>query len=358
MFSSPESVLDSFIHTAMFPDTCYGVESGGDPEDIVKLTYEDYLAFYHKYYHPSNSYIYLYGDMDMAEKLKWLDEEYLGKYDRKEIDSEIRIQKKFKEPIEREIFYSVSESESLDHATYLSINTQAGNELSPKEYVAFQILEYVLLDAPGAPLKKALLDAGIGDDIMGGYEYGILQPYFSVIAKNAEREQKDEFVKVVKSTLRKLVDGGIEKKSLKAGINNYEFQYREADYGSAPKGLMYGLWSLDSWLYDGKPTLHLEYQKTFDYLKKAVEEGYFEQLIHRYLLDNPHEAVITVRPRVNQTAEEDRNLAERLKTYKESLGREELEALAARTRQLKEYQEEPSQQEDLEKSSYAAAGGH
>lgn len=134
-----------------------------------------------------------------------------------------------------------------------------------------------------------------------------------------------------------------------AGLNLYEFRYREADYGSAPKGLMYGLWSLDSWLYDGKPTLHLEYQKTFDYLKKAVEEGYFEQLIHRYLLDNPHEAVITVRPRVNQTAEEDRNLAERLKTYKESLGREELEALAARTRQLKEYQEEPSQQEDLEK---------
>ena len=93
-----------------------------------------------------------------------------------------------------------------------------------------------------------------------------------------------------------------------AGLNLYEFRYREADYGSAPKGLMYGLWSLDSWLYDGKPTLHLEYQKTFDYLKKAVEEGYFEQLIHRYLLDNPHEAVITVRPRVNQTAEEDRNL--------------------------------------------------
>lgn len=134
-----------------------------------------------------------------------------------------------------------------------------------------------------------------------------------------------------------------------AGLNLYEFRYREADYGSAPKGLMYGLWSLDSWLYDGKPTLHLEYQKTFDYLKKAVEEGYFEQLIHRYLLDNPHEAVITVRPRVNQTAEEDRNLAERLKAYKESLGREELEALAARTRQLKEYQEEPSRQEDLEK---------
>lgn len=275
VFSSPESVLDSYIHTAMFPDTCYGVESGGDPEDIVKLNYEDYLAFYHKYYHPSNSYIYLYGDMDMTEKLRWLDEEYLGKYDRKEIDSEIQIQKKFKEPIEREIFYSVSESESLDHATYLSINTQAGNELSQKEYVAFQILEYVLLDAPGAPLKKALLDAGIGDDIMGGYEYGILQPYFSVIAKNAEREQKDEFVKIVKAELKKLADGGIDKKCLKAGINNYEFQYREADYGSTPKGLMYGLQCLDSWLYGGDPMMHLEYEDTFAALKKRRGQRIF-----------------------------------------------------------------------------------
>ena len=327
VFSAPESVLDSYIHTAMFPDTCYGVESGGDPEDIVKLTYEDYLAFYHKYYHPSNSYIYLYGDMDMTEKLRWLDEEYLGKYDRKEIDSEIQIQKKFKEPIEREIFYSVSESESLDHATYLSINTQAGNELSPKEYVAFQILEYVLLDAPGAPLKKALLDAGIGDDIMGGYEYGILQPYFSVIAKNAEREQKDEFVKVVKSTLKRLADGGIDEKSLKAGINNYEFQYREADYGSAPKGLMYGLQCLDSWLYGGDPMMHLEYEDTFAALKEGADNGYFEGLIKTYLLDNPYEAVVIASPKKNLTARIEEQTAKKLKEYKNSLSEAEIEAL-------------------------------
>ena len=327
VFSSPESVLDSYIHTAMFPDTCYGVESGGDPEDIVKLTYEDYLAFYHKYYHPSNSYIYLYGDMDMTEKLRWLDEEYLGKYDRKEIDSEIQIQKKFKEPIEREIFYSVSESESLDHATYLSINTQAGNELSPKEYVAFQILEYVLLDAPGASLKKALLDAGIGDDIMGGYEYGILQPYFSVIAKNAEREQKDEFVKIVKAELKKLADGGIDKKCLKAGINNYEFQYREADYGSTPKGLMYGLQCLDSWLYGGDPMMHLEYEDTFAALKKGADSGYFEGLIRTYLLDNPYEAVVIASPKKNLAARIEEQTAKKLKEYKDSLSKEEIEGI-------------------------------
>ena len=215
--------------------------------------------------------------------------------------------------------------------------------------MAFQILEYVLLDAPGAPLKKALLDAGIGDDIMGGYEYGILQPYFSVIAKNAEREQKDEFVKVVKSTLRKLVDGGIEKKSLKAGINNYEFQYREADYGSAPKGLMYGLQCLDSWLYGGDPMMHLEYEETFTALKEGADHGYFEGLIRTYLLDNPYEAVVIASPKKNLTARIEEQTAKKLKEYKDSLSKEEIDALVRQTKELKEYQDTPSPKEDLEK---------
>lgn len=350
-FSSPESVLDRFTRNVLFPDTTYSNESGGDPAVIPQLTYEKFIAFHRNYYHPANSYIYLYGDMDMAQKLTWLDQEYLGHYDRKDChaDSAIAMQQPFEQPVQREITYSVTEEEGTKDRTYLSISTVVGTDLEPVLYVAFQILEYTLINAPGATLKQALIDAGIGQDILGGYDCGILQPYFSIIAKNANPEQKGEFLAVVKGTLRRLADQGIDRKSLLAGLNLYEFRYREADYVSAPKGLMYGLWSLDSWLYGGKPTLHLEYQKTFDYLKKAVEEGYFEQLIHRYLLDNPHEAVITVRPRVNQTAEEDRNLAEKLKAYKESLGRKELETLAARTRQLKEYQEEPSRQEDLEK---------
>ena len=347
--SSPESVLDRYTRAVMFPDTCYGFESGGDPEDIVKLTYEDYLAFYRKYYHPSNSYIYLYGDMDMAEKLKWLDEEYLSKYEKEQVDSEIQIQPAFKEPVEREFFYSVSESEDLEHATYLSVNTSAGNELSPKEYIAFQVLEYVLLDAPGAPLKKALLDAGIGDDIMGGYENGILQPYFSVIAKNADREQKGEFLAVVKGTLRKLALTGLNEKSLRAGINYYEFQYREADFGSAPKGLMYGLQCLDSWLYGGDPMMHLEYEDTFAALKKGVEEGYFEGLISKYLLDNPYEAVVIASPKRNLTARVEEQTARRLKGYKDSLSREEIEELIRQTKELKEYQDTPSPKEELEK---------
>lgn len=287
----------------------------------------------------------------MAEKLAWLDEAYLSKYDRADftLDSRIPMQEAFKEPIEREITYSVTAEEGVNGRTYLSLNTVVGTDLDPELYVAFQILEYTLIDAPGAPLKQALIDAHIGQDILGGYDNGILQPCFSVIAKNAERDQKGEFLSVIKGTLRRLADQGIDKKSLLAGLNYYEFRYREADYGSAPKGLMYGLWSMDSWLYDGDPMLHLQYQKTFDFLKKAAGEGYFEDLIRRYLLDNPHEACIIVSPSVDQTAREDQALAEKLEILRASLTEEERERIVRSTKELKAYQEEPSSQEDLEK---------
>ena len=348
-YSSPESLLDSVTQKTLFPDTCYGKDSGGDPVHIPELSYEKFLDFHRTYYHPSNSYIYLYGDMDMAEKLAWLDEEYLSHYEERPVDSRIREQKAFEKPVEREFSYSITDGESGEDATYLSVNTVVGDDLDPKLYVAFQILEYTLLDAPGAPLKQALIDAGIGKDILGGYESGILQPFFSVIAKDANKEQKGEFLAIVKGALRKLADQGINRKSLLAGMNYFEFKYREADYGSAPKGLMYGLQCLDSWLYDGDPMTHLCYQETFDFLKKEVENGYFEQLIKDYLLDNPFEAVIVVAPEKNLTAKEDEKLAKKLADYKASLSEEELEKLVKATRELKEYQDTPSTPEILAK---------
>lgn len=348
-YSSPESLLDSVTQKTLFPDTCYGKDSGGDPVHIPELSYEKFLDFHRTYYHPSNSYIYLYGDMDMAEKLTWLDEEYLSHYEERPVDSRIREQKAFEKPVEREFSYSITDGESGEDATYLSVNTVVGDDLDPKLYVAFQILEYTLLDAPGAPLKQALIDAGIGKDILGGYESGILQPFFSVIAKDANKEQKGEFLAIVKGTLRKLADQGINRKSLLAGMNYFEFKYREADYGSAPKGLMYGLQCLDSWLYDGDPMTHLCYQETFDFLKKEVENGYFEQLIKDYLLDNPFEAVIVVAPEKNLTTKEDEKLAKKLADYKASLSEEELEKLVKATRELKEYQDTPSTPEILAK---------
>ena len=349
-FSSPEGVLDRVILNSLFPDTSYANESGGDPEVIPELTYEQFLDFHRKYYHPSNSYIYLYGDMDMEEKLRWLDENYLSEFDRIQVDSKIKYQEPFSEMKEVVKEYSIASDESEADNTYLSYNKVIGTSLDEKLYLAFQILDYALLSAPGAPLKKALIDAEIGKDIMGSYDNGVYQPVFSVIAKNANLEQKEAFVRVIEETLRDIVKNGVDEKALRAGINYYEFRFREADFGSYPRGLMYGLQLFDSWLYDEeKPFIHMEALPTFEFLKSQVGTGYFEELIQKYLLDNTHGAVVIIRPERGRTARMDRELADKLEACKQSLSFEEREALVKATAELEAYQEEESSPEDLAK---------
>ena len=349
-FSSPEGVLDRVILNSLFPDTSYANESGGDPDVIPELTYEQFLDFHRKYYHPSNSYIYLYGDMDMEEKLRWLDEKYLSEFDAAEVDSEIKYQEPFGEMREVVQEYSITSDESEEDKTYLSWNKVIGTSLDEKLYLAFQILDYALLSAPGAPLKKALVDAGVGKDIMGSYDNGVYQPLFSVIAKNANVEQKEEFIRVIEDTLREIAEKGMDKKALRAGINYHEFRFREADFGNYPRGLMYGLQLYDSWLYDeAKPFIHMQAIPTFEFLKSQVDTGYFEDLIRTYLLENTHGAVVIIRPERGRTARMDRELAEKLKAYKESLSPEEVQKLVDDTHELEQYQEEESGPEDLAK---------
>lgn len=349
-FSSPEGVLDRVILNSLFPDTSYAYESGGDPEEIPNLTYEQFLDFHRKYYHPSNSYIYLYGDMDMEEKLKWLDENYLCEFDAAEVDSEICFQKPFDNMIEVEKTYSISSEETEEENTYLSYNKVIATSLDEKLYQAFQILDYALLSAPGAPLKKALMDAGIGKDIMGSYDNGIYQPIFSIIAKNAEPQQKEQFVQVIEDTLRKIVEDGIDRKALEAGINYHEFRFREADFGNYPKGLMYGLDLFDSWLYDEKkPFIHMQAIPTFAFLKEQIGTRYFEDLIQKWILDNPHGSMVIVKPERGRTARMDRELDEKLQTYKAGLSPDEVEKLARDTAELIVYQESEDAREDMEK---------
>ncbi len=347
-FSSPEGVLDRVVLNSLFPDTSYRNESGGDPEVIPELTYEQFLDFHRKYYHPSNSYIYLYGDMDMAEKLEWLDKEYLSHFDAMEIDSKIQKQEAFAERKEVEIAYPVSSNESEEDNTYLSYNKVIGTSLDRNLYLAFEILDYALLSAPGAPLKKALVDAGIGKDIMGSYDNGIYQPVLSIVAKNANQEQKEEFISVIEDTLKSIVENGMDKKAIEAGINYHEFRYREADFGNFPKGLMYGLQIFDSWLYDDeKPFIHLDAIETFKFLKEQVNTNYFEQLVQKYLLDNTHASIVVVKAEKGRTARLEKELDEKLQAYKASLSKEEVDRLVERTAQLIAYQEEPSTEEEL-----------
>ena len=347
-FSSAEEVLDREIFNVLFPDTPYGVESGGDPAKIPDLTYEQFLDFHRKNYHPSNSYIYLYGDMDMAEKLEWMDREYLSKFDAISVDSRIPGQKPFEKPVEHEIFYSVSENESTEENTYLSCSMVVGDSLDVELCTAFEVLDYVLLSAPGAPLRQALLDAGIGKDVEGGYDDGIYQPFFSVIVKNSELSRKEEFLQVIRETLGKLVQEGLDRRAIAAGINFLEFRFREADYASYPKGLMYGIDVFDSWLYDEeKPFIHLQRLGAFDALKKKAEEGYFEQLIRTWLLENPHTAVVVGIPQKGLATEQEKKTEEKLAAYKASLSPEEIRKLVEETRHLKEFQDAPDDPEAL-----------
>lgn len=349
-YSSPDEVLSSQIYRSLFPDNTYSKDSGGNPEYIPKLTYEAYLDFYHKYYHPSNSYIYLYGDMDVVERLEWLDKEYLSLYDYKKVNSEINKQPAFDKIKNVEAQYSITMDDSQENKTYLSYNRVVGDTLDEMLYQAFDVLDYALVSSPGAPVKQALIDAGIGDDVYGSYDAGILQPVFSFVAKNANASQADEFESIIENTLKEVVKTGINKEALLAGINSSEFKFREADFGQFPKGLLFGLNCLDSWLFDDmKPFIHLECLGTFAKLRKAVDTDYFEKLIQEYLLDNTHGSSVTVKPKRGLGNEREEALAKELSDYKASLSDEEIKKLIEDTEHLKKYQEEPSSDEDLRK---------
>lgn len=339
-FSSPDDVLDRAILNTLFPDNTYANESGGDPDVIPELTYEEYLDFHKKYYHPSNSYIFLYGDMDMEEKLRWLDQEYLSVFDRIDVDSTIARQAAFDEIADVQMEYSITAEESEEQNTYLSYNTVVSDALDQEKYMAFQILDYAICSSPGAPIKRALTKKGIGTEIYSTYDNGVYQPYFSIVAKNADLDQKADFIATIEEELRAISQNGVDKNSLKAGLNYFEFKYREADFGQYPKGLIYGLQMLDSWLYDETtPFMHVEESAIFALLKERIDTDYFDRLIDDYLLQNPHKAYVTVVPKKGLNTEKEAALAAKLQSFKERLSPAEIDALVEQTKALKEYQE-------------------
>ena len=349
-FSSPDDVLYREIMNSLYPHTSYAVESGGDQDVIPELTYEDFLAFHQKYYHPSNSYIYLYGDMDMEERLAYLDREYLSGYEALSVDSAPAAEPPFQEMALVEKEYPIMESEPEEGNTYLSYNVSLGENLDRKVSVGFQALADAVVGAPGAPVRKALLDAGIGTDISSFYEADVKQPYFSIVAKNAEGDQREAFVKLIEQTLQSLFEDGVEKKALRAALNHDEFRYREADYGSYPKGLMYGLQMFETWLYDdGRPFDYLELDGTYKALKGEVSTAYYENMLRDLLMENTHKSVVVVRPVRGLTGKRDKALAARLAAKKASMTQEEIAGIVAETKALADYQEEPDREEDLEK---------
>lgn len=345
--SSPRDLLGSETLKALYPDTVYKNESGGDPEYIPELTQDEFLDFHRRYYHPTNSYIYLYGDMDIKEKLRYLDEEYLSHFEKIEINSRILPQKPFDKMSKREATYAVGENEPLEGKTFLSMNAALPADCGMKTLTAMNVLWSAILHTEGAPLREALIDAGIGRDIIGESERDLIQPSYGITAVNAKNEDVDEFCRIIDDKLKELVKDGIDRELLQSSLNALEFRLREADFGTQPKGLIYNLAMLRTWLYDGDPKACLYYEDMIAELNKGIGEGYFEKLLDEMFLNNPHKTLVVLAPDREKAKKREEKLSSILAEKKAKLSKDEVESIIKTTAALKERQQAPETPEAL-----------
>lgn len=342
--SSPESILPDAISKAIYPDTCYRYSSGGDPYAIPELSYRNFLDFHQKYYHPSNSYIYLYGNGDIEEQLKYLDDNYLGLFDKRDIDSTIAPQKSLNKPVKTTDCYNISSEEEEENKDYLAMTFVLGDYFDPVTNFMGDLLGDILVSSAAAPIKTKLLEKGIGEDIFPINVNGI-QASFGVVAKNTRQDQLDEFENTVIEVLEDLVKNGIDKDLLRASLGVMEYDLREAS-GFPTKGLIYLINSFESWLYDRSPMDLLRYNQTLDFLKSKIDTSFFEDYIQENILNNNHRSSLVLKAKKGLAKEKQEQVKTSLKKYKNSLSSQELDELIEKNIKLKEMQMTDDSQED------------
>lgn len=347
-YSSADHILNDTINKSLFPDNQYSMSSGGNPQNIPDLSYEDFLVFHKKYYHPSNSYIYLYGNDDMDKHLKYLNDEYLQNFDRIKVDSKIKFQKPFKQSVEASETYSIAKEEDDKDKTYLSLSFITGLSTSAEHILSLDILNYILLQTSASPVKKALLNAGIGKSVYGYLNSNIYQPEFTIVAENANKEDKEKFKETIYAILEDLAKNGIDKKLIEGAINIFEFTLREADYGNRPKGLTYNIQALSSWLYDDDPMIFMDYNKCIENIKSALTTNYFELLIDKYLLKNQHCSLVMVSPQKDLETKMEEELIKKLEDNKKAMTDEQINKIIEREVNLKKYHQTPDTKDILE----------
>ncbi|OZQ74584.1 insulinase family protein [Paenibacillus odorifer] len=347
-YSSPFTVLMDRIKKSLYPDTIYRHSSGGDPQEIPALTYEQFLKAHSNYYHPSNSYFYLYGDVSIEEKLQFIDQEYLSRYEKNSFDTSIPLQ----QPTgmtELVADYPILEAETADDKTYLSLNYVIGTSTDRELNLAFDILKSMLMDSNAAPLKQALLESGLGKDAFAFYSDSMVQPLLGITLTHSNASAKDAFVELVKTTLSSLVKNGLDEKLVLAAVNSKEFELREADFSRYPKGLTYNIEVMKSWLYDGQPSTHMLYEEVFTTIREKITDRYFEKLIEVYLLNSDHCSLVVLNPSKTIAADKEASTQRQLSEYKSSQQPDQLEQLVQSTQHLLARQGRADAAEDLQK---------
>lgn len=347
-FSSAEDVLANKISLSLYPDNCYGYVSGGDPDAIPDLSYEEFLDYHKRFYHPSNSYIFLYGDMDFEERLDWLDENYLSHFERQDPMSNIALQKPFKTPVTVESYYPISDDDTDDGKYYYSYNVSYGNNLNIKECLAIDFLVNVLFNTTGAYVKEALINSGLGADAYASYRQDYLEPMINIVLNGANKGLENQFKEVIEQSLKEVVENGVDKEALLAAIDFDEFKVREAKY-TIPKGLIYCMNIFNSWLYDdNEPFMYVDILKYYDELRSLTKTSFYEDLINKCFLNNNHKSFVNLIPSKGFKSLEQKRIAKKLADYKNSLSDEELNMLIKQTENLRIYQSTPDSKEAIE----------
>ena len=345
-YSSPDRLIIEEAGSALFPDTLYGYSSGGDPAHIPDLTYEQFKAAHKKYYHPENSYMFLYGNMDIKERLEFIDREYLSKYTRTGLRFDIPMQKPV---INMDVTaeYPITESDTEEKNSYIAFSAVVADFSEREKILAFDILISALTSTNESPLKKAVLASGIGSDLSAFIYDGVAQPYVFFELRNTEPDKKEDFLNLLTNELKKLVKNGIDKKILNAEINQAEFHLREGKQGRTPVGLLYNFDIMSTWLYGGDPAMYLEYEQAIANIRKGAEGRYFEDLIEKFILGSEHKAVVVMTPSRTIAAKQAQAEADRIEAYRKTLSDAELEALVEKNRRLVAYQQSENTPEEI-----------
>ena len=343
VYSDPQNIVSDVITFNLHKDSSYGVDSGGDPKNIPDLTYENFLAFHKKYYHPSNSYIYLYGDLNMEEALKYIDENYLKDFEYEDIDSKIILNEAFKEQKTVYDTYSASNDEMGENKDYLAYSWCIGNSKNKKDLFLRDFLSELLIDAEAAPIKKALLKAGLGEDIYAETSSSETLD-LSIIVKNTSKDRLEEFKNIVENTLKDLIKNGINRDLLEATLNKFEFAFREG--GGTQRSIIYYIRALNSWLYDESPFNGLTFNDVIDELKENINSDFFEKYIEEKLLNNPYSLITIVTPELDKNLKEEKELKEKLENIKNNMSKEELENIMKEHKELIDFQMTEDSKED------------
>jgi len=344
--ASPDRVLYQATQNALFPDTTYAVDSGGNPSNIPDLTYEQFKRFHEDFYHPSNARIFFYGDDPPEERLRLLNS-VLSSFSRKEVDSSIGLQTPFAEPRYTERTYPGSQ----DAKAMVSISWMLQEQPDAELALALDILEHALVGTNAAPLRKALIDSGLGENLTTS-GFGLLrQAYFTTGLKGIRPEDAPKVEALVIETLERLVREGIDPQTIEAALNTVEFQLRENNTGSYPRGLSLMLRALSTWLYDGDPLEPLAFEAPLAAIKRRLQENprYFEGLIQRLILDNPHRSTVLLRPDPGQAEREAEAERARLAKARESMTPEQIEEIRRTAERLKQIQDTPDPPEVIAK---------